>query len=267
MKTLRTIVCIKPVPDPKHRASFTFDPKTSTLVRQGMNEAINPLDKNALEAALQLRDKQGGKVIVVSMAPPGSKGVLKEALAMGTDHLVLLSDPAFAGSDTLATAHILSSGIRKLGPFDVVLCGDYTIDGGTAQVSAQIAEFLGIPNVMHIRAIEVTPGNTLIVSSAIEQGAMKIEVPTPAVLSVVKDINKPRYVTMMNILEAEEKETQVWGANDLALYEPWVGLQGSPTQMGDFTSPEKKRKAELLKGDPKEQAEILADRLHRLGFC
>jgi len=267
MKTLRSIVCIKPVPDPKHRASFTLDPKTNTLVRQGMNEAINPLDKNALEAALQLRDKQGGEVIVVSMAPPGSKGVLKEALAMGADRLVILSDPAFAGSDTLATAHILSAGIRKLEPFDVVLCGDYTIDGGTAQVSAQIAEFLGIPNVMHIRAIEVTAENTLIVSSAIEQGAMKIEVATPVVLSVLKEINKPRYVTMMNILEAEEKEMEVWSASDLSLSEPWIGLQGSPTQMGEFTTPEKKKKAELLKGDPKEQAEILADRLHRLGFC
>jgi electron transfer flavoprotein alpha/beta subunit len=107
----------------------------------------------------------------------------------------------------------------------------------------------------------------LAIRGEIEHGSMKIEVPTPAVLSVVKEINKPRYVTMMNILEAEEKDIRIWSAKDLALPEPWVGLQGSPTQMGDFTAPEKEKKAEMLKGEPEEQARILADRLFRLGFC
>ncbi len=264
---MRFVVCIKPVPDPKHRTRFALDPETNTLLRQGISGAINPLDKNALEAALHLRDKQGGEIIVVSMAPPDAKGVLNEALAMGADLLILLSDPAFAGSDTLATAHILSTGIKKLGTFDVVLCGDYTIDGGTAQVSAQIAEFLGIPNVMHVSAIEFSRTNLLAVRAEIEQGHMKIEVPTPVVLSVVKEINEPRYITMMNILEAEEKDIEIWSAKDLALTESWVGLRGSPTQMGDFTVPEKKTKAEMLKGEPEKQAMILADRLHRSGFC
>jgi electron transfer flavoprotein beta subunit len=264
---LRFIVCMKPVPDPKHRTGSAFDPKTNTLVRKGIPGAINPLDKNALEAALQLRDQQGGEVSVVSMAPPDAKGVLNEALAMGADHLVLLSDPVFAGSDTLATSYVISAGIKKLGAFDVVLCGDYTIDGGTAQVSAQVAEFLGVPNVMHVGAIDVVDTDFLAVRAEIEHGSITIEVPTPVVLSVVKEINKPRYVTMMNILEAEEKEITIWSARDLIVSEPWVGLQGSPTRMGDFTVPERKKKAEMLEGEPEEQAGILADRLHRLGFC
>jgi electron transfer flavoprotein beta subunit len=264
---LWVIVCMKPVPDPKHRTGFAFDPKTNTLVRQGIPGAINPLDKNALEAALRLREEQGGEVIVVSMAPPDAKGVLNEALAMGADRLVLLSDSAFAGSDTLATSYVLSAGIKKLGTFDVVLCGDCTIDGGTAQVSAQLAEFLGVPNVMHVGAIDVAGTGLLAVRSGIEHGSITIEVPTPVVLSVVKEINKPRYVTMMNILEAEEKDCRIWSTGDLILPEPWVGLQGSPTRMGDFTVPERKKKAEMLKGEPEEQARILADRLFRLGFC
>jgi electron transfer flavoprotein beta subunit len=258
---------MKPVPDPRHRTGFTFDPETNTLVRDGIPGTINPLDKNALEAALQLRDEQGGEVSVVSMAPPDAKGVLNEALAMGADHLVLLSDHAFAGSDTLATSYVLSAGIRKLGAFDVVLCGDYTIDGGTAQVSAQVAEFLGVPNVMHVRAIDSTGTGLLTVRAEIEHGFITIEVLTPVVLSVVKEINKPRYVTMMNILGAEEKEIQIWSAGDLILSEPWIGLQGSPTQMGDFTVPERKKEAEMLQGEPEEQAGMLADRLHRLGYC
>ena len=264
---MRIIVCMKPVPDPRNRAGAAFDPKTNTLVREGIPGAINPLDKNALEAALQMRDEHGGEVIVVSMAPPDAQGVLNEALAMGADHLVLLSDRAFAGSDTLATSYVLSAGIRKLGAFDVVFCGDYTIDGGTAQVSAQVAEFLGVPNVMHVRAIDVAAPNFLAVRSEIEHGFITIEVATPVVLSVVKEVNKPRYVTMMNILEAEEKETLTWAAGDLSLSEPWIGLQGSPTQMGDFTIPERKKEAEMLQGEPEEQAGMLADRLHRLGFC
>jgi electron transfer flavoprotein beta subunit len=263
---MRIIVCVKPVPDPKHWNRIAIDPETLTLDREGIPSTINPLDRNALEAALRLRESEGGEVVVVGMAPPDTQSVMREALAMGADQAILLSDIAFAGSDTLSTAHIISSAIRKLGSFDVVLCGDETTDGGTAQVSSQIGEFLDVPNVMHVSAIESVGDGDFKVRSQIEHGYVVIEIKPPMVLSVVKDVNKPRYVTLMNILEAEQKDLQMWSSKALDLTEPWVGLSGSPTEMMGLSTPESKTRAEMLPGDPKQQAAELADRLHRLGF-
>ena len=263
---MHIIVCVKPVPDPKHWNRISIDPETHTLLREGVPSTINPLDRNALEAALRLRESEGGEVVVVSMAPPDSQAVLRETLAMGADRAILLSDRVFAGSDTLSTAYIISSAIRKLGSFDVVLCGDETTDGGTAQVSAQIAEFLDVPNVMHVSAIEFVGDGSFQVRSKIEHGYVLIEIKPPMVLSVVKEVNEPRYVTLMNILEAEQKDLHVWSSEALDLTEPWVGLSGSPTEMMGLSAPESKTRAEMLPGDPKQQAAELADRLHRLGF-
>jgi electron transfer flavoprotein beta subunit len=264
---MRIIVCLKPVPDPKHWSRLALDPKTKTLIREGIPNIINPLDRKALEAALQLREKEGGEVITISMAPPSTLSVLREGLAMGADRSVLLSDVAFAGSDALATSYIISNAIRKLAPYDLILCGDQTLDGGTSLVSAQIAELLGIPNLMRVSAIEAKSGGLFHVRSQIEQGYMLVEMKPPMVLSVVKEINEPRYITLMNILAAEKKEIQVWSSSDLSLEEPWVGLKGSPSQMADLIIPEVKRKAEMLEGDPAEMGRSLADRLHRLGYC
>ncbi len=264
---MRIIVCIKPVPDPKHWNRLQLDPTTRTLIRKGIPGTINPLDRQALEAALTLREQHGGEVVILSMGPEDAKPVLKEALAMGADMAVLLSDVFFAGSDTLGTAYILSAGIKQLGEFDLILCGDETIDGGTAQVSAQLAEFLNVPNIMHVSSLEVPLGSDWRVRSQIEHGHMTIEVRPPVVLSVVKAINEPRYVPLMSILEAEGKEIRIWSAADLTLSEPWAGLKGSPTQMADLFAPTRRKMAELIPGDPGEQATKLADRLHRLGFC
>jgi electron transfer flavoprotein beta subunit len=262
---MRVVVCVKPVPDPKHWNRLQLDPKTKTLIRTGIPGTINPLDRNALELALSLRDRHGGEVIVVSMAPPDAGPVLKEALAVGADRALLLSDRVFAGADTLATAYVLSAGVETLGGFDLIVCGDQTIDGGTAQVSAQLAEFLGVPNLMHVTAVDVLD-SAWRVRSHIEHGYVVAEIHPPMVLSVLKEINQPWYVTFMNILEAEKKEIRILSGDDLALNEPWVGLKGSPTEMADVFAPEKKAKAEMLPGDAREQAAALADRLHRLGF-
>jgi electron transfer flavoprotein beta subunit len=258
---------MKPVPDPRHWNRLALDPTTRTLVRKGIPGTINPLDRNALEVALRLREKHSGEVIVLSMAPEEARPVVTEALAMGADRAVLISDVAFAGSDTLGTAYVLAAGIRKLGSFDLILCGDQTIDGGTAQVSAQVAEFLGVPNLMHVSAVDDSPDGFWLVRSQIEHGYMLVEIRPPMVLSVVKAINEPRYVTLMNILEAEQKVIEIWSAKDLDLTEPWAGLEGSPTKMADLFVPERKAKGEMLTGEPAEQAVKLADRLHRLGFC
>jgi electron transfer flavoprotein beta subunit len=264
---MRIIVCLKPVPDPKHWGRLRLNPETKTLIREGIPSIINLLDKKALEAALQLREKRGGEVILLSMAPPFTTHVLREALAMGADRSILLSDVAFAGSDTLATSYIMAAAIKRIGLYDLILCGDETLDGGTGQVSAQMAEFLGIPNLMHVNTIETVQEGFFRVRCQIEHGHMWVQVKSPAVFSVVKEINEPRYITLMNILESEKKEIQIWSSNDLALNEPWVGLQGSPSQMVDLSIPETKRKREIVQGEPVKMAEALADRLHRGGYC
>ena len=264
---MRIIVCLKPVPDPKQWNLLRLDSRTKTLIRTGIGLVINPLDKHALEAALVLRESLGGEVVVLSMAPPGCQGVIREALAMGADRALLLSDRLFAGSDTLGTAHVLAQAVKAVGEFDLVLCGDETIDGGTAQVSAQVAEFLGVPNLMHVSAIQPDAHGPWLVHSRVEQGWMEVEIAPPMVLSVVGEINTPRYVTMMDILDAEAKEIITLTAGDLKLEEPCVGLEESPTQMADLFVPPKKKKAEMLSGDPGQQAAQLARRLSRLGFC
>lgn len=264
---MRIIVCLKPVPDPKHWSRLQLNPETKTLLREGIPTIMNPLDRKALEAALQLREKEGGEVVLLSMAPPYTTPVLREALAMGADRSILLSDVAFVGSDALATSYALAAAIRKIVPYDLILCGDQTLDGSTNMVSAQIAEFLEIPNLMHVSAIETSNSGIFHVRSQIEDGYMAVEVHPPMVLSVTKEINEPRYITLMNILEAEKKEIQTWSSKDLTLNEPWIGLKGSPTQMADLFIPDTKRKGEILQGDPSEMTRTLTDRLHRMGYC
>jgi electron transfer flavoprotein beta subunit len=264
---MRTIVCLKPVPDPKYFSQLRLDSKTKTLIREGIPNIINPLDKKALEAALRLRGQKGGDVIVVSMAPLNVTAVLREALAMGADRSILLSDVSFAGSDTLATSYIMAEAINKISSYDLILCGDQTLDGGTGQVSSQIAEFLDVPNLIRVSAIEALPGKEYRVRSQIEHGSMWVKIGSPAVLAVGKQINEPRYITLKNILEGEKKEIQVWSSKDLSLAEPWVGLRGSPSQMADLVIPEIKRKLEMLQGQPSEVARALAERLHRMGYC
>ncbi len=267
-ETMRIIVCLKPVPDPKYWHRVSLDPESKTMIREGLASTINPLDKNALEEALRLKEQYGGDVMVISMAPPEMTPVIRQALAMGADRAILLSDRAFGGSDTLGTAYILSEAIKAAGDFDLVLCGNETIDSGTAQVSAQVAEFLDVPNLMFVSRIESVQGSFFRVRCQSEGGYRVVEISPPMVLAVLKEINNPRYVTMMNILAAEEKEIRVWSSGDLQLTEPCFGLADSPTRMVDLFKPELDRRAEMLDGqDAEAQAKELATRLHRLGFC
>ena len=147
-----------------------MDPVTKTLIREGIPSVINPLDKQALEAALEIKDACGAEVVLLSMAPASTRPVLREALAMGADRAVLLSDQWFAGSDTLATSRILATAIRRLAPFDLICCGNFTLDGSTAQVPSQVAELLGIPNIMHVSAMEFRAARPWLVTQKIEQG-------------------------------------------------------------------------------------------------
>jgi len=243
-----------------------MDPETKTLIREGIPSVINPLDKHALEAALEIKDAFGAEVVLLSMAPPDSRPVIREALAMGADRAVLLSDRAFAGSDTLITALILTEGIRRIGPFDLIFCGNYTLDGSTAQVPSQIAEFLGIANIMHVAKLKVENGKRLIATQKIEHGYMKLEAEPPLLLSFTKEVNKPRFTSFLEILAAEKREIATLTNADLNLEESRLGLQGSPTKMADLLLREKGRQGLRLEGSPEEMAHQLADKIHQLGF-
>ena len=273
---MRIIVCLKPVPDPKYWSRLRLDSKTKTLIRDGIPSIINPLDKNALEAALQLQEKEGGEVIILSMAPLFCLSILREALAMGGDRAVLLSDKAFAGSDTLATSYILSEGVKKIGPFDLILCGNQTIDGWTGHVGPQLSEFLGIEGISWVRMIEEfhfdqnamgrSKKGSVIVRRNLDYGYIRIKAPMPVLLSVVKDINTPRYATFTGILEAEKKEIQILSASDLKIEPCQVGLTGSPTKMADLFMPEMRRRREIIQEKPEVASRLIIEKIHQRGL-
>ena len=262
----RIIVCVKPVPDPKHWNEVSMDPETGTLKRSGIPSIINPLDKHALEAALTIKEAQGGEVVMLSMAPPFVTPALKEGLAMGADRAVVLSDPLFAGSDTLATAHILAAGCRWIGGFDLVMCGNVTIDGSTGQVCSQVAEFLDIPNVMHVIDLTWQEEDILILTQKIEHGSVTLKASLPLVLSVRKELNKPRYIAFTGIIAAESKEIEVLSNRDLGLDPSSVGSGGSPTRMAGLEMRRFERARERLEGSVEEIVQMLVEKLYQTGI-
>lgn len=261
----RVIVCVKPVPDPKAWDRLRMDPVTKTLIREGIPSVINPLDKQALEAALEIKDTHGAEVVLLSMAPDSSLPVFREALAMGADRAVLLSDKVFAGSDTLATSRILAEGIRRLAPFDLIFCGNFTLDGSTAQVPSQIAELVGVPNIMHVSHLEFMDAGRLVATQKIEHGYVKLAADPPLLLSFTKEANKPRLITFLEILAAESREIARWTNADLKLEEARIGLRGSPTQMADLLVRKKTRQGLRLEGSPEEIAQRLVEKIQQLG--
>lgn len=263
---LKIVVCIKQVPDPDFFSQITIDPATKTIIRKGIPAVVNQLDKNALEEALKIREAFGGKVVVISMGPSEAKEALREALAMGADDALLLSDKAFAGADSLATSYTLAAGIKKLGDFDLVLCGNQTVDGCTSQVGPQLAEFLGIPHVTSVRRIDFIDKNTLKAEEAIEHGYIIVEAKLPVLLTLVKGINKPRHPTVQGILGVAEREIRVLGRKDIDVEADKIGLIGSPTKVTDCFSPELKRMNIILKGRPEEVSEELVKRLRKLAL-
>ncbi len=259
----RIIVCVKPVPDPKHWHEVSMDPVSMTLKREGIPNILNPLDKHALEAALSIRDRQGGEVVLLSMAPPFVGSSLKEGLAMGADRSILLSDQIFAGSDTLATSLILAAGCRWIGEFDLIFLGDFSIDGSTAQVCSQLAEFLDLPNVMHVIGLDWQNKDKVIITQKIEQGYTRLEATVPLVLSVRKELNRPRYIPFSGIIEAEQKEIKVLTNEDLKIDAGRIGLTGSPTKMAGLEIRRFKRAKEKLDGSLDEIVQKLADKIYQ----
>ena len=260
---MNIIVCIKQVPD---TTEVKINPETGTLIREGVPSIVNPFDTYAIEESLRLKEKFGGKVTVISMGPPQAVEALKEAVAMGADEAVLLSDRAFAGSDTWATAYTLSRAIRKLGAFDVILCGKQAIDGDTGQVGPGIARQLGVTQLTYVFKIQkLEPeARTIAVERLLEEGREVVEARLPVLLTVVKDINQPRYPTFLGIRRATKMQIPVWGAADLADVDTSkLGLKGSPTQVVKIFSPPKREgKVDMISADSLDQAAaILADKL------
>lgn len=260
------IVCVKPVPDPKHWHKVSMDPETGTLKRSGIPSIINPLDKHALEAALSIKQAQGGEVVMLSMAPPFVTPALKEGLAMGADRAVLLSDPMFAGSDTLATAKILAAGCRWIGEFDLVIGGNVTIDGSTGQVGSELAEFLDLPSAMHVIDLKWQDKDTLVITQKIEHGYVKLRASLPLVILVRKELNKPRYIPFAGIIAAESKQIEVLSNQDLGLEPGSVGLEGSPTKMTSLEIRRFERARKRVEGSVEEIVQMLVDKLYQIGI-
>ena len=255
---MRIAVCVKQVPDTNE---IRINPETGTLIRDGVPSILNNDDANALEQALQIKDAQPDtEVVVITMGPAQAKEMLQECLAMGADDAILLSDRALGGSDTWATSNALAAGLRKAGPFDLIFAGRQAIDGDTAQVGPQIAEKLGVPQITYMKEFTLE-GDQVTVKRALEDGYELLRTKLPCVLTAIKELNTPRYMSVPGILKAVKADIKVWTADDIGVDKTVVGLKASPTNVFRSFTPKPKGKGITVEGDtPKEQAgNLLAD--------
>jgi len=259
---MNIIVCLKQVPD---TTSVKIDPRTNTLVRQGIKNIVNPLDTYALEEAVRLREKHGGKVTALSMGPPQAEEMLREAVSLGADEAVLLSDRAFAGADTWATARTLAAAVKKM-EHDLIICGRQTLDGDTGQVAPELAEMLQMPFIAYVSKIEEICEGKLRAQRMVEEGHEVLEAPLPAVITVVKEINEPRLPSLRGVMKSKSAAIPVWTAADLNIDPATVGLQGSFTQVVKIFFPQRTCQAEIFQGDPDNQADCLVSKLKENGI-
>lgn len=253
---MNIVVCLKQVPD---TTAVKIDPKTGTLIRDGVPSIINPEDKHALEAALTIKDNVGGKVTVISMGPPQAKDALREALCMGADEAILVTDRAFAGADTLATSKTLACALKNL-EYDIVFAGRQAIDGDTAQVGPEIAEHLNIPQVTYVQDVKVEEDG-LLINRALEDGYQLIKVQTPVLLTAIKELNEPRYMNVRYIFDTANKEIQLWSADNIEISKDELGLKGSPTKVKKTMTKETKGAGELINEAPQEAVKYVLGKL------
>ncbi len=247
---MEIIVCIKQVPD---SASVKIDPETNTLMRQGVPAIVNPFDMHALEAALQLKEIHGGTITVVTMGPPQATEALRECVALGADKGVLVSDRAFGGSDTLATSYTLASAVRKLGKYDLIICGMQAIDGDTAQVGPSMAEQLEIAQLTFVSKVEIN-GDTVTVQREQDECYEVVEAKLPLLMTVVRSINDPRFPNVKGIMKAKKAKFDEFGLADLDVDETRLGLKGSPTKVSKIFSPPKRSDTVVIKKDTAKEA-------------
>jgi electron transfer flavoprotein beta subunit len=259
---LRIIICIKQVPETQE---VHLDPETHTLKREGIKSIINPFDLYALEEGLRVRESQGGTVTLLTMGPPQAEEALREALGLGADGAVLISDRAFAGADTWATALTLAKAIEKMGGADLIFTGKQAIDGDTAQVGPMLATIIGIPYVGWARKLSFTGNATIEVERLLDHGYDAVAADLPAVISVVKEINEPRLPSFKAKLKAKKEAIPVWGLADLDLPGAAVGLAGSFTQVVKVFPPPPRGESQTWEGPPTDLATRVWGRLKELG--
>ncbi len=255
---MNVVVCLKQVPG---TTQVKIDPETNTLIREGIENIINPFDTYAIEEGVRLRERFGGKVTVISMGPPQTEAALREAVSLGADEGILLSDPAFAGADTWATSCTLSMALRKLEQYDLVICGRQTLDGDTGQVGPQLAEMLCLPFIAYVSQIEEIAGGEMRVRRMVEDGYEVMESTLPAVLTVVKEINAPRLPSLRGIARSKSASIAVWGVKELDIDPGKVGMAGSFTRVVRIFSPRQDRQGEIFQGDVENQVDCLIGRL------
>lgn len=260
---LRIVVCIKQVPATDE---VRIDPERKTLIREGVPLMINPLDEHAIEAALLIKGQHEGHVTALSMGPPSAQDVLRHALAMGCDDAILLSDPAMAGADTLATSRTLAAAIRKIGCIDLVICGDHSSDGDTGQVGPQVAELLGIPQATFATSVQLL-GTTIRVQRLLPGVIETVELPLPALVTVTKEIGRPRRPGLRRLKKAAGAAIPTWGLEELGLDGHEVGLFGSPTKMLELATPPPHPAAQRFELPANEAAARIAEILEREGVA
>jgi electron transfer flavoprotein beta subunit len=255
---MNIIVLVKQVPD---TSEVKINRETNTLIRDGVPSIINPYDRYAIEEALRLREKHGGKVTAITMGPPQAAEALKETVSLGVDDVVLLSDRAFAGADTWATSYALSQGIKQIRDYDLVIAGKQAIDGDTAQVGPETADMLGIPFVAYIRKIEQIEGRKMIAERLMDEGYDVVETSLPALITVVKEINEPRVPSLKGKMKAKNLKVTAWTAKDIGADGEKIGLKGSPTQVVRIFPPMPRGQREILSGSIEDQVATVANKL------
>ncbi len=255
---MNIIVCIKQVPN---TTDVKIDPVTNTLIRDGVESVINPFDTYAIEEAVRLKERFGGKVTVITMGPPQAENALKEAISLGCDEAILVSDRKFAGSDTWATSYTISCAIKKIGLYDIIVCGKQASDGDTAQVGPGISTHLDIPQVTYVKKIEDISGGKAKVERMTEEGYDIVETPLPCLFTVVKEINTPRIPSLKGMMRAKSAKITKWTAEDIKANPESIGLDGSPTRVVKIFTPQARKGGEMLSGDTADVARELAELL------
>ena len=260
---MNIVVCLKQVPG---TTQVKINPETNTLIRQGIENIINPFDTYALEEGVRLKERFGGRVTAISMGPPQAEAMLREAISLGADEAILLSDKAFAGADTWATAYTLASAVNKLGQYDLIICGRQTLDGDTGQVGPELAEMLNVPLVAYVSRVEEVADGQMRVQRMVEDGHEVIGAPLPAVISVVKEINVPRLPSLRGIAKSKSAVIPVWTVQDLGVDQNMVGLAGSFTKVIKIFFPQRICQGEVFQGELENQVECLVGKLRDAGL-
>jgi electron transfer flavoprotein beta subunit len=255
---MNIVCCIKQVPD---TTEVRIDPERGTLIREGVASILNPLDAHAIEGAVALREHSGGTVTALSMGPPQAEAVVREAVARGCDRGVLLTDRAFAGADTWSTSYTLAAAIRQMGDVQLVLCGKQAVDGDTAQVGPGIAVHLGWPHAAYVRRVVEAGDEAVVAERLTDEGDEMLRLRLPAVLTVLKDLNHPRFPSLVSQMEARRCAIDRWGADEVDGDPAEFGLEGSPTRVVKVFTPPPRGECRMLQGDADAVADGVIDAL------